>query len=48
MIIFENPAASTASKPRRPDIEVRIEGVHRTGGVVRLGIVLNGRMAIPS
>ena len=48
MIIFENPATSKASKQRRPDIEVRIEGVHRSDGAVRLGILLNGRMAIPS
>ncbi|WP_167373983.1 hypothetical protein [Mycobacterium paraffinicum] len=45
MITFENPATSTASKPRRPDIEVRIEGVHRRDGAVRLGILLDGRMA---
>lgn len=48
MITFDNPATSTASRPRRPDIEVRIEGVHRKDGAVRLGIVLNGHMAIPS
>ncbi|WP_156349630.1 MULTISPECIES: hypothetical protein [unclassified Mycobacterium] len=45
MITFQNPAASTAGKPRRPDIEVRIEGVHRRDGAVRLGIVLDGRIA---
>lgn len=45
MITFDNPATSSAGKPRRPDIEVRIEGVHRRGGAVRLGIVLDGRMA---
>ncbi|MGD1240916.1 hypothetical protein [Mycobacterium seoulense] len=45
MITFENPATSTAGKPRRPDIEVRIEGVRRRDGALRLGIMLDGRMA---
>lgn len=45
MITFDNPATSTASKPRRPDIEVRIEGVRRRDGAVRLGIMLDGRRA---
>ncbi len=45
MITFENPATSTATKPRRPDIEVRIEGVRRRDGAVRLGLMLDGRMA---
>ncbi|WP_156659761.1 MULTISPECIES: hypothetical protein [unclassified Mycobacterium] len=45
MITFENPATSTAGKPRRPDIEIRIEGVRRRDGAVRLGIMLDGRMA---
>ncbi|CQD02773.1 MULTISPECIES: hypothetical protein [Mycobacterium] len=45
MITFDNPATSTAGKPRRPDIEVRIEGVRRRDGALRLGIMLDGRMA---
>ncbi|WP_158086663.1 hypothetical protein [Mycobacterium scrofulaceum] len=45
MITFDNPATSTAGKPRRPSIEVRIEGVRRADGAVRLGIMLDGRMA---
>lgn len=45
MITFDNPATSTAGKPRRPDIEVRIEGVRRRDGTLRLGIMLDGRMA---
>jgi hypothetical protein len=48
MITFDNPATSTVPKPPRPDIEVRIEDVHRRDGAVRLSIMLDGRMANPS
>ncbi len=44
MITLRNHAASraVAGQPGRPGIEVCIEGVRRTDGAVRLGIVVNG------
>jgi hypothetical protein len=43
MITFENHGASRTSGDQRDTVEVCIEGVRRSDGAVRLGIVVSGR-----